>query len=356
MSACRYGNCNKKCKTSKCKPSRVKYGCEPCRKQPLDCLPCPAPPVRCIPPVCNEPCVIGCGTGVITKFSKFGVDLDVNNNGNTYNESQFFNSTSGGIEVKELIESVVVGGFEGGTSCFNINFLDKVPESIFVSESTNGLGPVPPVFNGGLNSRGPVVCCGDLVSCCGFYQYTNSCFAGGFQQGLLTSTIVLAFIFHIIASKATGNESSVDTNTIDLGGLQTLAVWRSIFAYLSFTFSRYGYYKLFYLKNSKTIQLYLSNLPGSSNNISVTNFVSGTANLVLDGAYDCCETGLGGRRYTGALNASGSEIDTSISLAQPSESPSFSNTILDQTNIQEPNQYFGTLTLNIDIPGLNTCN
>jgi hypothetical protein len=299
--------------------------------------------------------VIGCGTGVITKFSKFGVDLDVNNNGNTYNESQFFNSTSGGIEVKELIESVVVGGFEGGTSCFNINFLDKVPESIFVSESTNGLGPVPPVFNGGLNSRGPVVCCGDLVSCCGFYQYTNSCFAGGFQQGLLTSTIVLAFIFQIIATKSglINGTGAVP----DLEDLKTLAVWRSIFAYLSFTFSRYGYYKLFYLKNSKTIQLYLSNLPGSSNNISVTNFVSGTANLVLDGAYDCCETGLGGRRYTGALNASGSEIDTSISLANSgSGAPAFDNTILDQNNIQEPNQYFGTLTLNIDIPGLNTCN
>jgi hypothetical protein len=299
--------------------------------------------------------VIGCGTGVITKFSKFGVDLDVNKNGsNTYNESQFFESASGGIEIKELIESVVVGGFEGGTSCFNINFLDKVPESIFVSESTNGLGPVPPVFNGGLNSRGPVVCCGDLVSCCGFYQYTNSCFAGGFQQGLLTSTIVLAFIFQIIATKSGLSGAGAEQG---LEELKTTAVWRSIFAYLSFTFSRYGYYKLFYLKNSKTIQLYLSNLPGSSNNISVTNFVSGTANLVLDGAYDCCETGLGGRRYTGALNASGSEIDTSIRLANSgSGPPAFDNTILDQNNIQEPNQYFGTLTLNIDIPGLNTCN
>jgi len=302
--------------------------------------------------------VIGCGTGVITKFSKFGVDLDVKGNGkgNTYNESQFFNSHSGGIEIKEVIESIVVGGFEGGTSCFNINFLDKVPESIFVSETSNGYGPVPPVFNAGLNSRGPVVCCGDLVSCCGFYQYTNSCFAGGFQQGLLTSTIVLAFIFHIIANSSGYSEPN---STVDIDSIQTHAVWRAIFSYLSFTFSRYGYYKLFYLKNSKTIQLYLSNLPGSSNNISVTNFVSGTANLVLDGAYDCCETGLGGRRYTGALNASGSEIDTSISLANPGSSdpdPTFDNTILDQKNIPEANQYFGTLTLNIDIPGLNTCN
>jgi hypothetical protein len=289
--------------------------------------------------------VLGCGTGTMTKFPKFGLDFRVS-----------------GFE----LNNINLGSFEGVSTCFNINFLENVPPSVFVfNDASSGRGQdraIAPLFiDGGLNSSGPSVCCGDLYSCCGFYQYTNSCYAGTFSRNIAVKTIVFALLNSVlnifetviatdIASSLFPDDaiSSIVEKEIDIG------LESAISSYISFNLNRYGYYKLFYLKNSKTIQLYLSNLPSGDKilGFGLPTFVSGTSNLVLDGAYDCCEVGRGGRRYTGALNAEGIQLKVGVGAGDDGFAPNqFAGTGIDINTL-----YFGTLTLNIDIPGLNTCN
>jgi hypothetical protein len=236
---------------------------------------------------------------------------------------------------------------------FFIKFLSALP-----AHALSGLGqssivhPTP--------SSPPVIACGDIEVCCGWYSYTLAN-----QACVLWKKATLLALIHAIKNLNKTDESMIN----DPQSEELILAFSSLQPFIE---ANLGWYKMTRHVKSNTIQLWLSSLPAVEDqnliNTQLISFNSGYANLVLDGVYKKCKS-IGGRRYTGALNGSQltlfKPIDSGKIPAYP-ESTDFPFPL--ETKIENGNSFpvsqktllasqtsrtFGTLSLNVVIPSSN---